>query len=177
MQFYPSNPAQIHMITTAAMKCGFSGGVVIDFPHSTRAKKHFLVIQAGQVGGTGFEPPAPLTSSAKDSDDDSYNDSYDCNNDNDDFDEESENRSDCDERSSFDRIQVGQRHGGNRAKRARADSAHGTQQQQRQRRRKDNRPATGTREWVLLKKDERRRRGLKTTDDSKYTMRQRRPRF
>lgn len=61
MQFYPSHPAQIHMITTAAMKCGFSGGVVIDFPHSTRAKKHYLVIQAGQVGGVGFVPPAPLT--------------------------------------------------------------------------------------------------------------------
>lgn len=35
------------MIVAAAMKVGFSGGLVIDFPHSTRAKKYFLVLMVG----------------------------------------------------------------------------------------------------------------------------------
>eukprot|EP00013_Stygamoeba_regulata_P024602 CAMPEP_0177651852 /NCGR_PEP_ID=MMETSP0447-20121125/12785_1 /TAXON_ID=0 /ORGANISM="Stygamoeba regulata, Strain BSH-02190019" /LENGTH=291 /DNA_ID=CAMNT_0019154993 /DNA_START=82 /DNA_END=957 /DNA_ORIENTATION=+ len=46
-QFYPANVDQLDMITTAAMKCGFSGGIVTDFPHSTKAKKHFLCLFAG----------------------------------------------------------------------------------------------------------------------------------
>lgn len=63
-------------------------------------------------------------------------------------------------------------------KRPRAHASNrATSQHQRTRRRKDNRPVTGTRDWVLLKKEERRRRGMKTTADSKYTMRRRRPRF
>jgi 18S rRNA (guanine1575-N7)-methyltransferase len=35
------------MITKAAMKSGFSGGLVVDFPHSTKAKKLYLVLDAG----------------------------------------------------------------------------------------------------------------------------------
>ena len=38
-QFYPESPAQMTMITEAAMKCGFSGGLVVDYPNSTKAKK------------------------------------------------------------------------------------------------------------------------------------------
>lgn len=29
------------------MKCGFTGGLVVDYPNSTRAKKYYLVIEAG----------------------------------------------------------------------------------------------------------------------------------
>lgn len=42
-QFYPENATQIEMITTSAMKCGFTGGLVVDFPHSTKAKKYFFI--------------------------------------------------------------------------------------------------------------------------------------
>ena len=35
------------MITMAAMKAGFSGGLVVDYPNSTRAKKFFLTLMAG----------------------------------------------------------------------------------------------------------------------------------
>ncbi|EPY39950.1 methyltransferase-like protein, partial [Angomonas deanei] len=59
-QFYPSCPEQVHIITRAAMKCGFGGGVVVDYPNSARAKKYYLVLQAGQVSG-GFVPPPGLT--------------------------------------------------------------------------------------------------------------------
>ncbi|KAG1681143.1 hypothetical protein FOA52_015586 [Chlamydomonas sp. UWO 241] len=47
LQIYPQNSAQAEMMVSAAMKVGFSGGLVIDFPHSTRAKKYFLVLMVG----------------------------------------------------------------------------------------------------------------------------------
>lgn len=163
MQFYPTNPEQIHMITRAAMKCGFSGGVVIDFPHSSKAKKHYLVLQAGQVAG-GFVPPPALTdkctrrSSDEDEDDEEDDEEYE----EDEFDGTSQRG---------DRIEMGKRD------RVHAKHAHARSGAERKRRRKDNRPATGSRDWVLLKKAERRRRGLATTADSKYTLRPRKPRF
>lgn len=47
LQFYPENGVQLEMLTSAALRSGFGGGVVVDFPNSTRAKKHFLVLWAG----------------------------------------------------------------------------------------------------------------------------------
>lgn len=38
---------QASLLTNAAMRAGFSGGLVVDFPHSTRAKKYFLVLMVG----------------------------------------------------------------------------------------------------------------------------------
>lgn len=46
-QFYPESPAQVELITAQAMRAGFTGGVVIDYPNSTRAKKMFLCLFAG----------------------------------------------------------------------------------------------------------------------------------
>lgn len=36
------------MITSAAMRAGFSGGLVVDFPNSAKAKKYYLVLMVGQ---------------------------------------------------------------------------------------------------------------------------------
>ncbi|EAL72211.1 hypothetical protein DDB_G0269722 [Dictyostelium discoideum AX4] len=47
LQFYPENSAQIEMITASALRCGFSGGLLIDFPNSSKAKKYFLVLFTG----------------------------------------------------------------------------------------------------------------------------------
>jgi 18S rRNA (guanine1575-N7)-methyltransferase len=41
------------MLVAAAMRVGFSGGLVLDYPHSTRAKKYFLVLM---VGAGGYAP-------------------------------------------------------------------------------------------------------------------------
>merc|ERR1712050_418773 len=46
-QFYPENPSQIELITSQAMKSGFTGGLVVDYPNSTKAKKFFLVLMTG----------------------------------------------------------------------------------------------------------------------------------
>jgi 18S rRNA (guanine1575-N7)-methyltransferase len=35
------------MITNAALENGFTGGLVVDYPHSTKAKKYYLFLQAG----------------------------------------------------------------------------------------------------------------------------------
>jgi 18S rRNA (guanine1575-N7)-methyltransferase len=35
------------MITNAAMKNGFTGGLIVDFPNSRKAKKYFLFLMAG----------------------------------------------------------------------------------------------------------------------------------
>ena len=35
------------MITTAALKNGFTGGLIVDFPNSKKAKKFFLFLMAG----------------------------------------------------------------------------------------------------------------------------------
>ncbi|XP_014211363.1 probable 18S rRNA (guanine-N(7))-methyltransferase [Copidosoma floridanum] len=43
-QFYPQSEQQISIITAAATRCGFMGGVVVDYPNSKKAKKFFLVL-------------------------------------------------------------------------------------------------------------------------------------
>uniref|UniRef100_A0A8D8I271 18S rRNA (guanine-N(7))-methyltransferase n=1 Tax=Culex pipiens TaxID=7175 RepID=A0A8D8I271_CULPI len=46
-QFYPENADQIELITSQAMKAGFYGGLVVDYPNSAKAKKYFLVLMTG----------------------------------------------------------------------------------------------------------------------------------
>lgn len=46
-QFYPENDSQVELITQQAMKAGFSGGLVVDFPNSSKAKKIFLCLLTG----------------------------------------------------------------------------------------------------------------------------------
>eukprot|EP00300_Choanocystis_sp_HF-7_P001094 c10889_g1_i1.p1 GENE.c10889_g1_i1~~c10889_g1_i1.p1 ORF type:complete len:290 (+),score=48.15 c10889_g1_i1:117-872(+) len=56
-QFYPETPQQCDLIVNAAMSCGFGGGLVVDYPHSTRAKKFYLCLIAGEAAGK-YEPKA-----------------------------------------------------------------------------------------------------------------------
>jgi len=60
LQFYPETASQVEMITSAALRCGFGGGLVVDYPHSTKAKKHFLVIYAGLSGDAPQRIPQGL---------------------------------------------------------------------------------------------------------------------
>lgn len=61
LQFYPNGPKQLEMISSAAMKAGFSGGVVVDYPHSTRAKKFFLCLMVGPASVAQALPKAKGT--------------------------------------------------------------------------------------------------------------------
>lgn len=44
LQFYPENAEQAVMISQIASKVGFTGGVVVDYPNSTKAKKYYLCL-------------------------------------------------------------------------------------------------------------------------------------
>ncbi|CAL4144184.1 unnamed protein product [Meganyctiphanes norvegica] len=46
-QFYPENDSQCELIIAQAMKAGFTGGLVVDFPNSSKAKKVYLVLMLG----------------------------------------------------------------------------------------------------------------------------------
>lgn len=50
-QFYPENTQQMELLTSAALRSGFVGGVLVDYPNSAKAKKYFLVLTAGQYQG------------------------------------------------------------------------------------------------------------------------------
>ncbi|KAL2461840.1 S-adenosyl-L-methionine-dependent methyltransferase superfamily protein [Abeliophyllum distichum] len=47
LQVYPENLAQRELILGFAMRAGFSGGIVVDFPHSTKRRKEYLVLTCG----------------------------------------------------------------------------------------------------------------------------------
>ncbi|WCJ34008.1 18S rRNA (guanine-N(7))-methyltransferase RID2 [Euphorbia peplus] len=53
-QVYPENIAQRQLILSSAMKAGFAGGVVVDYPHSTKSRKEYIVLTCG--------PPSVTTS-------------------------------------------------------------------------------------------------------------------
>ncbi|CAJ0942065.1 unnamed protein product, partial [Mesorhabditis belari] len=46
-QFYPEDDRQTEMIMSMAQKAGFDGGLVVDYPHSAKAKKIYLVLMTG----------------------------------------------------------------------------------------------------------------------------------
>ena len=46
-QFYPENSNQIELITSSAMQAGFTGGLVVDYPNSTKRKKYYLCLFVG----------------------------------------------------------------------------------------------------------------------------------
>ena len=237
-QFYPENAKQINMISQAAMKCGFGGGMVVDFPHSTRAKKYYLVLTAGSGGGNGNVPggssyvlPHPVLATPCTPPqlipllehqyvtryacaahnvlglangalgEDYYNDEECDDDDGEEGEEDWEDMDDEEEDEAFEQAlknrmaMLGQQGGGGvvhvapnhrpiDARKVRVagrvgGNKHALAAAARKRvRGKDNRPVTGTKAWALLKKAERRRRGLDTTTDSKkYSLRSRRPRF
>ena len=48
-QFYPENASQIEIILNIALKVGFNGGMVVDFPKTPRRKKYFLILMVGHA--------------------------------------------------------------------------------------------------------------------------------
>lgn len=44
LQFYPETAEQAVLISETATRVGFAGGVVVDYPNSAKAKKHYLVL-------------------------------------------------------------------------------------------------------------------------------------
>lgn len=59
LQFYPENVSQMELLTASAMRAGFSGGLLVDYPNSTKAKKYYLCLTAGPPA-KGVQEPKPL---------------------------------------------------------------------------------------------------------------------
>lgn len=57
LQFYPETAEQAVLISECAAKVGFAGGVVVDYPNSTKAKKHYLVLSFERA----YKAPEGLT--------------------------------------------------------------------------------------------------------------------
>jgi uncharacterized methyltransferase WBSCR22 len=119
-QFYPENNQQIDLIKQQAIKAGFTGGIVVDFPESTKAKKLFLVLSAG---GSFFQLPKPMT----------------------------------------DESEVKNQVSNIKAKKAKKELR--------------GKPLKKSKEWILQKKERRRRQGKEVRADTKYTGRKRSGRF
>lgn len=60
LQFYPETAEQAILISECAAKVGFAGGVVVDYPNSTKAKKHYLVLSFERA----YTAPEGLTDGA-----------------------------------------------------------------------------------------------------------------
>ncbi|XP_037533451.1 probable 18S rRNA (guanine-N(7))-methyltransferase [Nematolebias whitei] len=121
-QLYPENSEQLELITSQAMRAGFSGGMVVDYPNSSKAKKFFLCLF---VGVTGVLPKGLGTETSG--------------------------------KTVPNQVQYsGQRH---RFKNMTGKSA------------------KKGRDWILEKKERRRRQGREVRADTKYTGRHRRPHF
>ncbi|XP_026874905.2 probable 18S rRNA (guanine-N(7))-methyltransferase [Electrophorus electricus] len=121
-QLYPENSEQLELITAQAMRSGFTGGMVVDYPNSSKAKKFFLCLFAGVSGVL----PKGLGSETVD-------------------------------RSVASQAQyTGQRC---RFKVLKGKSV------------------KKSKDWIMEKKERRRRQGKEVRADTKYTGRQRRPRF
>lgn len=58
LQVYPENLAQRELILGFAMRAGFSGGVVVDYPHSTKQRKEYLVLTCGPPSLSSTTPAA-----------------------------------------------------------------------------------------------------------------------
>jgi len=69
------------MITNAAMKNGFTGGLIVDYPNSKKAKKYYLFLMAGYSDEIMAEAKSVIMPKAKtENDSDDSNDSDNSNN-------------------------------------------------------------------------------------------------
>ena len=57
LQFYPETPEQAVLVSECAAKVGFAGGIVVDYPNSAKAKKHYLVLSFDR----SYKAPQGLT--------------------------------------------------------------------------------------------------------------------
>ncbi|KAE8056681.1 hypothetical protein FH972_013429 [Carpinus fangiana] len=133
LQVYPENLAQRELILSFAMRAGFAGGVVVDFPHSTKSRKEYLVLTCGPPSISTCVPAGKGADGESCSEDESSGDE--------------ENRT----------VSISDRH-------------------RPRKRQKITKKGKG-REWILRKKEQRRRRGDDVHPDTKYTARKRKPRF
>jgi len=178
-QFYPECPAQMELITSAALRSGFTGGLVVDFPHSTKAKKYFLCLFAGPSTNAQLPPARGVSDfydekdAREDTDsDDSDEDNSEQEDEKNDEDSDGMNEEDSMEVTSTSKLPTVPETEMFSAFRSR-DSAKRTREKNNNRPRKRAKMRVKSREWILHKKESQRRKGLNVRPDTKYTARKR----
>ncbi|URE00905.1 Methyltransferase involved in Williams-Beuren syndrome [Musa troglodytarum] len=78
LQLYAENMDQSEMIMMYAMRAGFAGGIVVDWPHSSKARKAYLVLTCGPPSVQSYLPKGKgedgaMCSEDEESDDDGGN--------------------------------------------------------------------------------------------------------
>eukprot|EP00756_Hemistasia_phaeocysticola_P024242 Hpha_TRINITY_DN15936_c2_g3::TRINITY_DN15936_c2_g3_i3::g.75139::m.75139/K19306/BUD23; 18S rRNA (guanine1575-N7)-methyltransferase len=163
LQFYPADARQASMIVHFATKAGFSGGLVVDFPHSTRAKKYFLVLLSGPAHM--FVSPQAKTGAEEEDEGDVMMGSED------EDEEEEEDEEEGDARTVATTVAHNPR------KRKVMMSEREKRGKEKVRRGRGGRPIKGTKEWMKRKKDQQARKGEEVRQQTKFTARRRKPRF
>ncbi|XP_010451922.1 PREDICTED: probable 18S rRNA (guanine-N(7))-methyltransferase [Camelina sativa] len=130
-QVYPENIKQRELILRQALQAGFGGGLVVDYPHSTKKRKEFLVLTCGSVQ-TSIQT----------------------------------GKNECDEGCSEDDFSEDEESG----------MVSMSDRNRPRKRQKPNKKGK-TREWILRKKEQSRRKGNDVPADSKYTGRKRKSCF
>ncbi|KAK8282426.1 hypothetical protein V6Z11_D08G026400 [Gossypium hirsutum] len=74
LQVYPENLAQRELILSYAMRSGFAGGMVVDYPHSTKKRKEYLVLTCGPPSVSSAVPSGKGEDGESCSDDESSGD-------------------------------------------------------------------------------------------------------
>eukprot|EP01004_Peranema_trichophorum_P006376 NODE_5198_length_1051_cov_46.525862_g4639_i0.p1 GENE.NODE_5198_length_1051_cov_46.525862_g4639_i0~~NODE_5198_length_1051_cov_46.525862_g4639_i0.p1 ORF type:complete len:307 (+),score=77.10 NODE_5198_length_1051_cov_46.525862_g4639_i0:57-977(+) len=148
-QFYPQNQIQLEMIVRQSEKCGFTGGLVIDYPNSTRAKKYFLVLSAGP--SSTFALPKAKTGNG---DDEAMN--------TDSEEEENEEKEETQQQALFT---IGKRPVKMSERQKKGKGGHAP------------RVPLNSKEWIQWKKEQRKSKNKKVAHDSKYTGRRRKGAF
>lgn len=64
LQFYPETAEQAVLISETATRVGFAGGVVVDYPNSAKAKKHYLVLSFDRGAAKAAKEHQGLTGKA-----------------------------------------------------------------------------------------------------------------
>ena len=65
LQFYPETAEQAVLISECATSVGFGGGVVVDYPNSAKAKKHYLVLSSDRTPGRAIGMPQAMVTTAR----------------------------------------------------------------------------------------------------------------
>lgn len=166
-QFYPENDDQIKMISDAALDAGFGGGVTVDFPNSTKARKFYLVLATGgsmlrpaglenvglddSASDNGMQVPAGVDGAEGDDGD----------------------GDDPTARMYGDRVKYV-----NKRDREITEKRKGSKRKKQKQKEDQFGMAKGSKEWVMRKKELYRKRGKEDVPtDSKFTGRKRRPQF
>lgn len=142
----PATPTPSCALHPRPPQVGFSGGIVVDYPHSTRAKKYYLVLMVGSGGAASVAAGALPQARGLNGEDPGE-------------DEEMADAAAAAEGEEGGTVRVVGR--GQQRRRKRGDGG--------------GAPKKGSRAWVLRKKERMRGKGYEATPvDTKYTGRKRR---